>query len=184
MAKINLLPQDLRVETAVDIKGVIIKTTLVVLFLGISYAYGIFLSDYFDQKHKLEEVNRQLEAYNPALANLNIYKQTRNQLSQMDAFLKEQGADRVVWSSFMKELKKNTPEGIALGELVVGDDGTFTLKGETTGFAHVGIDYLNQQDNPQVNGMAINIVKEEILPLRGPVNRYILTGNLPKGGDK
>lgn len=184
MAKINLLPHDIKVEQTVDISGKVIKLGLLTLTVLIAYFYGYFLTNYYSQKSQIDSLDRKLQVYSPALANLNTLKETKKELADMDAFLRDQEVNRTEWSKFLSELKGNTPEGVSIGQITAGKDGSLTIYGHSQGFANVGINYLNLKDSSYLDKININVVEEKRLDNGDPINIYTLNGHLRKGGAK
>lgn len=182
MAKINLLPQEFRVEQHAKIRGLVYKAAAMTLVFVIVSLYSTFFSDYLEQKRRLAEVNRNLGKYYPATANLNILRKSQQDLAQLNGVLQGLQSNRIIWSRVL-QLLEDVPEGVSIGGISTGEGNSFIIKGQTSGVPLVGIYFLNIKDNPDFIDLSIQIVKEDLSPEGTPVFTYVLTGHL-KGGVK
>lgn len=181
MVKINLLPQEFRVEQNIKIKYLLYKAAALTLLLIIIFFYSAFITDYQEQKRKLAEIDNDLNKYLPAMSNLNILKKSQQDLAKLSAVLQGLESNRVIWSRTLQFLE-DAPEGIFVGEISTGEGASFTIKGQTNGVSLVGIYFLNIIDCPDFADLSIQIVKEDLSPDGTPVITYVLTGHLKGGG--
>lgn len=182
MAKINLLPEEFRVEQHVKIRDLLYKAAAGALIFVLIFLYSTFFTDYQEQKRKLAEINNNLSKYYPAMANLNILRKSQQDLAQLSGALQGLQSNRAIWSRTLQFLK-DAPEGVSVGEISTGEGNSFTIKGQTSGVPLVGIYFLNIKDCPDLADLSIQIVKEDLSPEGIPVITYVLTGHL-KGGVK
>lgn len=183
MAKINLLPQEFRVQHNVLASGLIVKGAALVLIIIMAFLYLAFVGNYYEQKKELSELKSKMDKSYPALANLNILKKTKLDLEQLNKHIQGLESERVIWSRCLSVLKENTPEGVYIGEISTGEADSFIIVGQTDGFSLIGDFYLNLKDCPDLADFSIQIV-EDRTPEGNPLIMYILKGRLQKGGVK